>query len=420
MRVGASKTTARAGKGPQGKDKATGLKMAADTLVTSQATRRDGSSKSSSGGILGDVEGGASWLFGKAKAGLTDFSHGVQFLVYGVSYAPFKTRKVTSDPSDANHPSYQDITDAEQQTQASAAAEAAAVAKLSPADQKKYAQLIALTGPTAYSPQGWPVARHALQQMLLSGQLTGQKDLASGNRLLDDLSTLATEPLAKGVDRGDLLSETAIEVQDPSCIDQQAKGTCVATTASILLARLHPAEYVRLVAGLATPEGKVEMAGGDTLSRVSDWANQNDGDRTTSQRLLIPALMNDGELPLTSYDNSTDKTKLAFLSLPGGLMGGGAAHINSQLEGRPYQNHDFFIFDRGYEWNKVKQALAQGKGPIPVGVIWSDSDGNVGGHELQIDKIANGTVYYVNPWGDDETMSESEFEKHIDSAQIPA
>ena len=371
-------------------------------------------------GALASAENGLHWLLGEAKQGFTAFSHGVQGLVYGVSFKPFQTRVVTDDPSDANHPDSEDLQQAQQETQAYAAAETAAVAMLSPGDQKKYAALVALFGPTATNPTGFPLARRALQQMLLAGTLTGQKDLAGGNRLLDNLSILATEPLASGIDRATIVSQTAIEVQNPARIDQQAKGTCVATTGGIVLARLHPSEYVRLIAGLASPSGQVKMAGGDTLTRVSDWNDDNDGDRTISQRLLAPALMNAGQFPLFHYDNSTDHDKIGPIPLGGGLMASGSAHINSELEGHPYDAHTVFFFDRSADWNEVKRALAAGKGPIPVGVMWSDSDGNVGGHELQVDKVENGTVSYLNPWGQYETMSEAEFEKHLTDAEIPA
>ena len=391
-----------------------------DMLVRARESSLASRATATGKGALAAAENGLSWLLGEAKQGFTDFSHGLQGLVFGVSFKPFQTRTITNDPGDANHPDSEDLQQAQQDTAANAAAEAAAVAKLSPGDQKKYAALVVLTGPTAANPTGFPLARRAVQQMLLAGTLIGQQDLAGGNRLLDNLSTLATEPLAKGIDRATIVSQTAIEVQNPARIDQQAKGTCVATTAGILLARLHPAEYVRLIAGLATPAGQVKMAGGDTLTRVSDWNNDNDGDRTTSQRLLAPALMNDGQFPLFHYDNSTDRDKIGPIPVGGGLMASGSAHINSELEGHPYDAHTVFFFDRNSDWNAVKEALAEGKGPIPVGVMWSDSDGNVGGHELQIDKVANGTVSYLNPWGQYETMSEAEFEKHLTDAEIPA
>ena len=421
MRIGTTTARSRQGAAHPALDRPNeSLSLGRDSLIQARASSLTARATATGKGVMASVESGLGWIVSEARRGFTAFSHGVEGLVYGVSFKPFQTRTITNDPSDANHPDSEDLQQAQQDTAANAAAEAAAVARLSPADREKYAALVALTGATASNPTGSPLARRALQQMLLAGTLTGQKDLASGKRLLDDLSALATEPLAQGIDRATIVTQTAIEVQNPARIDQQAKGTCVATTAGILLARLHPAEYVRLIAGLSSPAGQVKMAGGDTLTRVSDWNNDNDGDRTTSQRLLAPALMNDGQFPLFHYDNSTDHDQIGPIPLGSGLSAYGSAHINSELEGHPYDAHTAFFFDRSSEWNAVKQALAEGKGPIPVGVMWSDSDGNVGGHELQIDKVENGTVSYLNPWGQYETMSEAEFEQHLTDAEIPA
>ncbi|MBU6430041.1 MAG: hypothetical protein KGR26_13585, partial [Cyanobacteria bacterium REEB65] len=310
------------------------------------------------------------------------------------------------------------LAQARQDTAAHQADEAAAVAKLSVADQAKYQALVHITEGTDANGDDLSLARQSLQGLLLDGALTGQLDLASGRTLLDNLSGMATEPLASGIDRAELVSQALSEIADPTAINQQFKGTCVATTAAIVLANMHPAEYVRLIAGLATPAGQVKMAGGDTLTRVSDWAIRNDGDRTVTQRLFVPALMNDGQLPLFHYNNTTDHSMLGPIPAGGGLTPSGSAHIESQLEGTSYQAHTFYAVDRDAQWQQVAAALAQGKGPIPIGVIWSDGM-EVGGHELALQSIANGTATYLNPWGDQETMSAKELEAHITSAEMP-
>jgi hypothetical protein len=120
-------------------------------------------------------------------------------------------------------------------------------------------------------------------------------------------------------------------------------------------------------------------------------------------------------MPLLDYDNKKDKHKAWVVPLAGGLMGFGSAKINEQLLGTGYSSLGFWHWNRDAQWNKVKKALEDGKGPLPVGVTWED----LGGHQLQIDKVENGKVYYTNPWGQRESMDEAEFKSHITNVEVP-
>ncbi|HEY9724413.1 MAG TPA: hypothetical protein V6D47_20590 [Oscillatoriaceae cyanobacterium] len=379
-----------------------------------QSTSSSGSHRSFFGSIghfFGSALGAVGHFFGSIP-------HTLQSLLYGYDDSAFKTRKVTDDPSDVNNPTSDDIAQAQQQTRSNQAAEKAAIAKL-PADQQK--EYNAVLGQV----QNDPMARRALQKMLLDGRLPGSKDLKGQGTVLDQLNNLTSAPLAKGIDRASLVSQVTSEVENPVRIDQQQKGTCGPTTAQILLARKNPAEYVRIINGLASPGGSVQLAGGDTVSRNSDWNDDNDGGRSISSRLFEPALMQDGEtllgfhIPFMHYNNQTDKNQEGPLGLSGGLMNGGEAHIVSQLLGKNYDSSTYYFFNRDGKWNDLKSALSAGKGPIPVSLEWNDGDGP-GGHFVQIDKIQSGTVYYTNPWGQRETMSENEFKSHITGQAIPS
>lgn len=362
--------------------------------------------------VTKELEGGVEHLKQAANAIEEGgpFAQVISKVGMGVVYADFKTRVIEDDPSDVNHASPQENRSASEALKANAPAEKAALAHLSPKDRASYEAI-------AKTVQAHPPAARALQAMLIDGRLPGDKDMQGKVTLLGQLHALATNPLASGVDRGELVNAVVREVENPVRINQKQMNTCGATTAQILLTRKSPAEYVRVIGGLASPEGTVKAAGGTTLWRAADWQSTNDGDRSVSSRLLQPPLMQLGQtFPGEIYHNAKDIGTVGPFtdSISEGLLGVGAARIFSKLLGSPYENHTFLRGTRTENWDRVKDALADGKGPIPVDMTWGDA-----GHFVQIDRIAAGQVHYTNPWGQRERMSEAEFIAHLCEAQIP-
>lgn len=389
----------------------------ATNAAVSAATHMDSMSFSQLGGQLGEATQKA-LNANEATGGIGRFFNSIgdklrEFFL-GTDNAAFKTRNVYDDPSDVGDPSPTDVRQATQQLQANQAAEQTALATLSTSEQQQYVALKKTAGTNV-------MAARALQAMLIDGRLTRQKDLLGNNTLLGNLATLNSEPLASGVDRQTVVTDVICEAENPVRIDQQAKGTCGATTATILLIRKDPAEYARLIAGVASPDGTVKLKGGATVSRVSDWQATNDGGRTMSCRLLQPALMNLGEFPLTHYDNTKDYAYLGPIALPfdSGLINGAEAKLDTQLTGQHYSSHSIIRWNRDSVWNGLKDALSKGQGPIPVSIDWNVGDGP-GGHFVQVDKVENGQVYITNPWGDRETFSESEFKAHLEGTMTPS
>ncbi|MBM3274196.1 MAG: hypothetical protein FJZ00_03520 [Candidatus Sericytochromatia bacterium] len=287
--------------------------------------------------------------------------------------------------------------------------------KLPRDDRKRYQALAEAVGDR-------PVSRHALHRLLLAGQPTREVDLdrrkgpfEPGRRLIDHLDRLRDAPLAPGIDRTAILAEAIAEIDDTVRIAQRGKNSCVATTATILLARQKPAEFVRIVAGLASPAGVVRMAGGKDLRRSEGWNTQDDGGRTTTSRLLQSALLNFGAALPTTYDPISDSHRFGPISTGNGLTGGGSARINSQLQGRPFEAHLFTTIDRSFEWHRVTTALAAGKGPFPVGLQW----GSGGSHEVLLEGIRDSWVIFTNPSGHRQHLSVDEFRSHLRSAEIP-
>lgn len=327
-------------------------------------------------------------------------------LAMGVSFEGFKTREVVVDPSDVNDYGWSDESQATRETAANEQAEKAALAKLSSDDQTKYQAILGQVGSE-------PMARRQMQAMLLAGNLTGSKALVGSGTLLSQLHSIVGQPLAEGIDRKALLSQVIGEVENPVRIAQHSMNTCGATTSQILLARKNPAEYVRLVAGLASPKGKVETVGGASLKRQPDWNFDGDGGRSVPSRLFQPAAMQLGQmLPGFSYDNSEDKNALINRPIFAGQFGMQQAKVDSELLGQDYDNHLFMRWNRDSQWENLKEDLAKRNESIPVSMTWEG-----GGHFVQIDKIEGGKVHYTNPWGQREMMDEAEFKAHITEYQ---
>jgi hypothetical protein len=307
------------------------------------------------------------------------------------------------DPSDVNHPRDGELANARTELKRNAEAERTALAKLNPDDRRRYEALSAQV-------MNRPMSQRALQTMLLERRLPGT--------LLAQFETMLSQPVAGGIDRAQLLGETLCEVEDPVRIAQHGKGTCGAGTAQILLARQNPAEYVRLVNGLASPKGEITMRGGAKLTRKVDWADDNDGGRSLSSRLVQPAFMEYAGFlsSITDYDNSEDKHKIGSIPLFSGLLGWGEANLLDQLTGKNYENLTPFRWNRESHWTALKLALKESKGPVPVAMTWGDQGS---GHFIQVDKVENGRVYFTNPWGEQGSSEESEFKRHITQMMLP-
>lgn len=350
---------------------------------------------------------------------------GLRWVINGPAVSEFKTRNVYDDP-DTRWADVSQIRAAAASIKEKQGAEQAALAKLGERAEG-YRKLAELCG-------GDPIARDALMRMLFDGRLTGGKDLRGRGDLLSHLTRVATQPLTAGLDRKELVTSLLEEIDNPVKISQEGKGTCVATSATIVMTRKNATEYARLVADLARPEGKTETVSGAVLTRNADWANNNDYGRTPSLRLLQPALMDLGN-GFMRYNNDKDAHTLEAPSLwtrvkdgwqafrdllgripilPGGLSGRGANKVLEALTGDDYSMiYMVTRLNRGSAFRRVEAASKAGK-PVPVGLEWEG-----GGHKVVLDKIENGMAYITNPWGQRETIGLEEFKSNLMDANIP-
>jgi hypothetical protein len=188
-----------------------------------------------------------------------------------------------------------------------------AAARLNPDERQKFAALQQAMPQDAAS-------QASLNKLLVSGALT-ERDSAGGT-MLDNLSKL-TDPnvqLQGGADPHQLLSDLVNESADPSKIQQGTDNEfCGAAAAAQSLASQNPAEYSRIVTGLAT-DGQVDIAATHSRGKgngmmLSLPANFDAGDPTRSltQQYLAQ--------PLTQLAAGSDEH----------IDGRGNGHINNQM-----------------------------------------------------------------------------------------
>lgn len=284
--------------------------------------------------------------------------------------------------------------------------EALALARLSPEDQARYQALRTSLASDAR-------AQLALQTMLIDGRLPGE--LASGTTvdgtnelgpltLLQQLEYLSTAPTAPGLfGAASLLSVVVKEVAFPEMINQGGRGTCTVTATLIGLAMENPAEYVRLVTGLASPTGTVLMANGDLLEREADTVGDDGVSRAITQRLLAPALMEYGDTA-ADYDNSDPDA--------GGLWHDAHARVAEALFDRPFDHFQGITtwFGAGYSnANMAIEAFQAGEWPVQLIVEFPGWDQTHVVLITGVEEVDGQTfVTYANPWGQLERVSYEE------------
>lgn len=313
----------------------------------------------------------------------------------------FGGNTVTRDPMDVNAADDRIRTStrflqATKQVRANAGLEAQAYGKLSKADQQRYQAVMKELSSTHD-----PVAQLSLQTLLLSGQLPGKQDLVKGGTTLQHLAHLATTTtLARGLKRGDLLSEVVQELATPSAIDQGQVGTCAPTSVAVQLARSFPAEYVRLIDGIADRKARVALKSGMVLAREPNTRFDDGTQRSTSQRLLGSALMEIGNAD-RNYEN---QTKLGGLTVGDGATAASLGILYGNLMGKPMDSRA--VGDdasRSAAMKDLDTQLSNGLS-VPVGLDWGG-----GGHEVLITgkTETNGQTEYAltNPWGREERIS---------------
>lgn len=383
------------------------------------ATATVPASESAPGGLeaaYNKVKGFFGDLFGSMKKAASDF----------VDWAGDQLNKFTNgffetfDTEVVREPESPGATTARNRLRETDAEEKEALGKLSPQDRESYQTV-------ASQVDSDPASRLLLRDLLLDGRLPGGNDLAEGKSLLENLASLAKQPLADGIDRKELLADVLAHVEDPITISQRQQNTCGPTTGQLLLARQEPAEYVRIAAGLASPDGKVTLQNGDKIQREDDWNARTDDNRTMGNRLMQTALMEyaNGKF---DYDNVNDTRKVNLgpvgLDIPG-LLPNEMVNLAEALTGGDHKIDFSIMSDRV---SPAFQDALDKAGPgseIPVLINYNvEGSGvtSVSPHYVLVTgyDAETGLVNVSNPWGREEQIALAELQRHLIAAMPPA
>lgn len=263
--------------------------------------------------------------------------------------------------------------------------------------------------------------REALRTMLVSGKIAAGRDLQGGGDLLSNLSRLATEPVGPGIERKQVLAEAVRAVADPCSITQGPGDTCGAATAQIMLARRNPAEYVRIVAGLASRDGKVTLSNGQTLSRQQGW-DKADIPGSTG-KLVQTSFM---ALAAGGYDAATD-TRLDSPAGTDAIKTGESQSTTSGSKGL-YASEQAFLQEAVLgkavatvhgNGEDVLAAIAEqvSAGKAVSALIQRDGVG----HFVQVTAVEDGKVSFVDPAdGKSHTMDLAAFQGQLKAANLEA
>lgn len=312
--------------------------------------------------------------------------------------------KVLADPPDVNAPNAAADAQAKKALADPAlkAQTTKAIAKLPADDRRRYERL-------ALQLKDRPRALAGLQALAREGKLA-TKDLSGGQSLLTHLAAIGTQVLDPSVQKAgqtELLAQVVLEVAEPGAIAQKGMNTCAATVVQNMVARQHPAEYARLVAGLASPAGAAQMSDGQVLHREPDWDADVDvskrfgGVRSISSRLLQPAFMQYG--CSMHYDNTRDGSIVPMLDMAVmGMVPWGMTKLLKSLTGRSY---DWDVATRisTFEQRMRGASLAN---PVPIALNYAETRGEFGPHWVQVigfDQAAN-RIIALNPWGRQESI----------------
>lgn len=262
-----------------------------------------------------------------------------------------------------------------------------------------------------------PQARLALQVLLLEGRLF--KPGRDRTDLGHALAALATQPVAKGIDRNALVADLVQELADPVAIAQQSRGTCTVTSLQIREAIERPDAFVHVISGLASPAGTVKLANGDTVTRSP--GTENPGGRSHSTALWAGAMMEYGNGDAT-YDNATDRNTPGG---DGGLSSKQLAAVATALDPKHPVAAQWFFDNRGTQATLTEKigVLANTGVRVPVSLKWGASgpDGKRfdGIHAVLVTAVTADRVTILNPHGAEQSLARDVFTERLLNACLP-
>ncbi len=257
------------------------------------------------------------------------------------------------------------------------------------------------------------IGHRFLHRVLTRDPFARRECLRDERALITLLAELCDAELAAPLQPEVLVSELVLEIADPDGITQGSKRTCAAAAVQILLASKYPAEYVRLVHGLASPGGEVRMAIGTVLKREPGTEQRDDSERRTPSRLIQAALMEYASHHV-DYSNELDAHHHPDGSHAHvGLYSHQQQHLLDAVTGHDFEPVRKSTVGTTALFAAITRALRAGY-LVPCG-------GKFGGgaHAVVLHGIAGVRVGFYDPWGERVGMARTEFERRVQDAMVP-
>ena len=246
---------------------------------------------------------------------------------------------------------------------------------------------------------------------------------STGRTLLDNVHELATQPLNANLightTTEAVLSNALVETVNPNRVEQGTAPTCTVASMQYELIADEPSEYVRLLAGLTGPTGHAKMRGGGTLKVEAEdaTAEARDG-RTVSQAIFQSALMEYANGRDARFDpvigQSTHRRTGAVRI---GLGPNQQTTILRQLFGVRYTNDSLADEAEG------ARALESLRHFDTVGArnrpILLEIDQGAYNHAVSLERVAQGRVFFRDPYGVLRSMPEELFSKYVVAVHRP-
>lgn len=246
-------------------------------------------------------------------------------------------------------------------------------------------------------------SRPDFQRLFASGKLSAST--------LQQLDRLAVQPLAVGIDREELLGAAIAQIEDPGAITQGSKQTCAAAVVQAKLAEDDPAEYLRLVCELASPEGRGRFADGEEVRRQDDALRGNG--RSIIDNLIQPAFM--AFATGGQYDALSDQRR----TLKGTGQGLYADEQTKLLNAVSREKNTAVFGNDPKVLATMQQALKAGHSVPAIYTFTDPKTGALQGHSVLIEQIQGGKVTFLDPHAGRQTVSLQEFQTRLQSVNLP-
>jgi len=283
-----------------------------------------------------------------------------------------------------------------------------------PADQQKLAAIMSRLDEKGLKAFGALIEQNP-------GALTDHD--STGRTLLENLHQLATQPLNATLvgqtTTEAVLSNALIETINPSRVAQGTAPTCTTASMQYELVADEPAEYMRLLAGMTGPAGKTVMRGGGDLRLDANAAEieARDG-RSISQAIFQSSTMEYANGRDSQFDPvlgvSTNRRTGAVYR---GLKPNQQTTILRQLFGVRYTNDALYTEAEG------ARALESLRGFDAVGAqnrpILLEIDQGATNHAVTLERVAQGRVFFRDPYGVLRSMPEELFPKYVVAIHRP-